>query len=106
MIAVLDYGIGNLRSAEKALQHVGARAKLVTDAVKVNPKSEQELLHGAEGDSVGQLRERCQRAKAEGRSKEQADAHHRRLHERRRCWTFTDDDGASTSAVIATPSRC
>lgn len=70
------------------------RAKLVTDAVKVNPKSEQELLHGAEGDSVGQLRERCQRAKAEGRSKEQADAHHRRLHERRRCWTFTDEDGA------------
>jgi glutamine amidotransferase len=31
-IAVLDYGIGNLRSAEKALQHVGADAHLVTDA--------------------------------------------------------------------------
>ncbi len=30
MIAVLDYGIGNLRSAEKALQHVGADARLVT----------------------------------------------------------------------------
>jgi glutamine amidotransferase len=30
-VAVLDYGIGNLRSAEKALQHVGANAKLVTD---------------------------------------------------------------------------
>ncbi|MFZ2056136.1 MAG: imidazole glycerol phosphate synthase subunit HisH [Acidimicrobiales bacterium] len=29
MIAVLDYGIGNLRSAEKALQHVGADARLV-----------------------------------------------------------------------------
>jgi glutamine amidotransferase len=29
-IAVLDYGIGNLRSAEKALQHVGASARLVT----------------------------------------------------------------------------
>jgi len=70
------------------------RAKLVTDAVKVNPDSEQELLQGAEGDSVGQLRERCQRAKAAGRSKEQAEAHHRRLHEQRRCWTFTDDDGA------------
>jgi glutamine amidotransferase len=34
-IAVLDYGIGNLRSAEKALQHVGARARLVTDVVDV-----------------------------------------------------------------------
>lgn len=31
MIAVLDYGIGNLRSAEKALQRVGADARLVTD---------------------------------------------------------------------------
>lgn len=31
MIAVLDYGIGNLRSAEKALQHVGATARLVDD---------------------------------------------------------------------------
>jgi imidazole glycerol-phosphate synthase subunit HisH len=34
-IAVLDYGIGNLRSAEKALQHVGAAAHLVTDAAEV-----------------------------------------------------------------------
>ena len=33
MIAVLDYGIGNLRSAEKALQHVGAEAELVGDPV-------------------------------------------------------------------------
>jgi imidazole glycerol-phosphate synthase subunit HisH len=31
VIAVLDYGIGNLRSAEKALQHVGADAALVAD---------------------------------------------------------------------------
>jgi glutamine amidotransferase len=31
MIAVLDYGIGNLRSAEKALQRQGADARLVTD---------------------------------------------------------------------------
>lgn len=31
MIAVLDYGIGNLRSAEKALAQVGAAAHLVSD---------------------------------------------------------------------------
>jgi len=31
VIAVLDYGIGNLRSAEKALQHLGADAHLVDD---------------------------------------------------------------------------
>jgi imidazole glycerol-phosphate synthase subunit HisH len=35
-IAVLDYGIGNLRSAEKALQHVGAAARLVDDAATVS----------------------------------------------------------------------
>ena len=34
-IAVLDYGIGNLRSAEKALQHVGADARLVADVGSV-----------------------------------------------------------------------
>jgi imidazole glycerol-phosphate synthase subunit HisH len=34
-VAVLDYGIGNLRSAEKALQHVGAAARLVTEVVDV-----------------------------------------------------------------------
>jgi imidazole glycerol-phosphate synthase subunit HisH len=31
VIAVLDYGIGNLRSAEKAIQRVGGDARLVTD---------------------------------------------------------------------------
>jgi glutamine amidotransferase len=30
VIAVLDYGIGNLRSAEKALAHLGAQVELVT----------------------------------------------------------------------------
>ncbi len=32
MIAVLDYGIGNLRSAQKALEKVGADAVLVTES--------------------------------------------------------------------------
>jgi glutamine amidotransferase len=31
LIAVLDYGIGNLRSAQKGLQHVGADARLTSD---------------------------------------------------------------------------
>ena len=35
MIAVLDYGIGNLRSAQKALQRVGADARLVDDPESV-----------------------------------------------------------------------
>jgi len=40
VIAVLDYGIGNLRSAQKALQRVGADAVLVT---------EPDQAEGAEG---------------------------------------------------------
>jgi glutamine amidotransferase len=34
-LAVLDYGIGNLRSAQKALEHVGADAVLTADASEV-----------------------------------------------------------------------
>jgi len=35
LIAVLDYGIGNLRSAQKALEKVGADARLTSDAAVV-----------------------------------------------------------------------
>jgi imidazole glycerol-phosphate synthase subunit HisH len=31
MIAIVDYGVGNLRSVERALQHVGASPKLTSD---------------------------------------------------------------------------
>jgi len=31
LLAILDYGIGNLRSAEKAMTHVGADARLTAD---------------------------------------------------------------------------
>jgi glutamine amidotransferase len=34
-IAILDYGMGNLRSVEKALEHVGASAAITSDAVAV-----------------------------------------------------------------------
>ncbi|MGO9875038.1 MAG: imidazole glycerol phosphate synthase subunit HisH [Acidimicrobiia bacterium] len=34
-IAVVDYGIGNLRSAEKALQHLGADAGLTSSAAQI-----------------------------------------------------------------------
>ena len=35
MVAVLDYGIGNLRSAQKALEHVGADARLTADPAEI-----------------------------------------------------------------------
>jgi len=34
-IAILDYGMGNLRSAEKALEHVGVSARMSRDPVEV-----------------------------------------------------------------------
>jgi glutamine amidotransferase len=34
-IAILDYGIGNLRSVEKALEHVGATATITADAEEI-----------------------------------------------------------------------
>jgi len=34
-VAVLDYGIGNLRSAEKAFQQVGADARLTADVAEI-----------------------------------------------------------------------
>jgi len=34
-IAVLDYGMGNRRSVEKALEHVGARARITRDAAEL-----------------------------------------------------------------------
>jgi glutamine amidotransferase len=35
-LAVLDYGIGNLRSAQKALEHVGADARLTADLADID----------------------------------------------------------------------
>ena len=45
MIAVVDYGIGNLRSAEKALQHLGADARLSSDAREIE-RAEKVVLPG------------------------------------------------------------
>ncbi len=70
------------------------QARLVTDAVKINPTSEDELVRRAESESVDQLKDRCLRAKSEGRSPDDAARHAKALHANRRCWTFTDADGA------------
>ena len=35
LLAILDYGMGNLRSAQKALEHVGARAEVTSDHDRV-----------------------------------------------------------------------
>ncbi len=53
-IAVLDYGIGNLRSAEKALAHVGADAVLTADPAEVD-RSDAVVLPGV--GAFGRCRE-------------------------------------------------
>ena len=58
MIAVLDYGIGNLRSAEKALQHLGVDAALTTDPAMARQARGVVLPGvGAFGRCMEQLRE-------------------------------------------------
>jgi glutamine amidotransferase len=58
VIAVLDYGIGNLRSAEKALQHLGVDAALTSDP-DVASRAAGVVLPGvgAFGRCMEQLRE-------------------------------------------------
>ena len=45
MIAVIDYGMGNLRSVQKALEYVGARAK-ITDKPREIVKAERIVFPG------------------------------------------------------------
>jgi len=70
------------------------RAALVSDAAKVNPTREADLVKGAETDTDAGVKEQCLRAKAEGRTGEAAERHRRRLHESRSARTWTDTDGA------------
>jgi hypothetical protein len=78
-------------------------AKLVADAVRANPKREGELLQGAEHDTLRQLRQRCQKAKAEARSKEDAEKRYAAIRAHRRCRTWTDPDGAFRLDALLTP---
>jgi hypothetical protein len=79
------------------------RVSRVSDALKVNPAKETELVGSAESDSEATLLERCQRAKAEGRSKEDEARHFRKLHEDRRCRTWTDEEGAFRLQAVLAP---
>jgi hypothetical protein len=78
-------------------------AKLVADAVRANPNREGDLLHGAEHDTLRQLRQRCLKAKAEAQSKEGADQAYAAIRANRRCRTWTDSDGAFRLDALLTP---
>jgi len=59
MIALIDYGIGNLRSVQKALEHVGAEVQLTEDAAVIRAADKVVLPGvGAFGDGMKGLRER------------------------------------------------
>jgi glutamine amidotransferase len=57
MIAVIDYGMGNLRSVQKALEHVGGRAEIVSSPADV-AAADKVILPGvgAFADAIERLR--------------------------------------------------
>ena len=57
MIAIIDYDIGNLRSVQKALEHVGADAQLITTPQQF-ARADKVVLPGvaAFGDAIEELR--------------------------------------------------
>jgi len=58
MIGILDYGMGNLRSVQKAFEHVGARAVVITTAEQVDRCSKLVLPGvGAFADAAAALRQ-------------------------------------------------
>ncbi len=59
MIAIIDYGMGNLRSVQKALEFVGQDA-VITDDIKVMEKADKLVLPGvgAFGDAISTIREK------------------------------------------------
>lgn len=59
MIGIIDYGMGNLRSVQKALEHIGLEA-VITDDVKVLSKAHKIILPGvgAFADAMKTLREK------------------------------------------------
>ena len=59
MIAVIDYGMGNLRSVEKALQIVGAKTKVTSRAADLKKASHVVFPGvGAFGDAMRELKAR------------------------------------------------
>ena len=57
MIAIIDYGMGNLRSVQKALEFVGQNA-VITDDISVMEKADKLVLPGvgAFGDAIATIR--------------------------------------------------
>ncbi len=59
MITIIDYQMGNLRSVQKACEHVGVEAKISSSATEI-AQAERLILPGvgAFGDAIAELRRR------------------------------------------------
>lgn len=57
MIAIVDYGMGNLRSVQKAFEHIGAKAAIVHRPEEID-QADRVVLPGvgAFGDAMGNLK--------------------------------------------------
>lgn len=59
MVAIIDYGAGNLQSVEKALRHLGCQCQITADPGELAAAQAAVLPGvGAFGDAMGQLRAR------------------------------------------------
>ena len=57
MIVIIDYGMGNLRSVQKAIESVGHRAEITSDPERVRRASKVVLPGvGAIADAAAELR--------------------------------------------------
>jgi len=57
VIAILDYGMGNLRSIQKAFEHIGAEAQVTSDQDRISKAGAVVLPGvGAFGDAMANLR--------------------------------------------------
>jgi hypothetical protein len=80
-----------------------SKARVLTGAVEADPDCEEDLCATAGTDSFRQLSDRCRRARAEARSKQDAAGLAAVLHGRRSCRTWTDEDGAFRLLARLTP---
>lgn len=59
MIAIIDYGMGNLRSVEKAFEYLGFKAEITNEAEKIKNASKVVLPGvGAFADAISTLKEK------------------------------------------------
>jgi hypothetical protein len=79
------------------------QASMITKVAKENPARTGELIGAAATDTTKQFQDRCLRARAEGRSAEDEAQATRRIHNKRYCRTWTDEEGAFRLDALLTP---